>query len=91
MQIGMTQNAREVLVRFQAAVGRGTVNGPYKPRWTKNPRYNFIVGGRKGVIEVMERIAPWLSPPKLEQYRAVRAKVEAILAARKAAKSGSGS
>ena len=87
MQIGMSQNTREVLARFQAAVGLGRVNGPYKPRWVKNSRYTFNVGGHRGVIQVMERLAPWLSAPKLEQYRNVRIKVEEGRAARKAAKS----
>jgi hypothetical protein len=84
MQIGISQNTREVLARFQAAVGLGHVNGPYKSPWAKNPYYTFNLGGHRGVVQVMERLAPWLSLPKLEQYRNVRAKVEMGRAARKA-------
>jgi hypothetical protein len=88
MQIGISQNTRDVLIRFRAAVGRGSVTGPYhKARGgAKNPHYRFSVRG-KGVTETMNRLLEWLSTPKREQYHAVKAKVDAGRAARKARKS----
>lgn len=64
MQISISQNDRTVLDRFARAVGRGHVNGPYKPRGAIRPYYTYAVGGWNGVIEVMDKLSPWLSRVK---------------------------
>ena len=78
MQVGITQKTRDVLDRFQRAVQLGNVNGPYPTKPRGRPQYfSYSVQGRRGVIEVMEKISPWLSQEKLGQYLKVRQRMEA--------------
>lgn len=74
----------EVLERFLAAVGVGTVRGPYGAR----PRWHYVAHGIERVEVMYEAVWPWLGSVKKEQaerkiaeYRAWREEWEAILPA----------
>lgn len=69
LQIGMADRA--TLERFAAAVGHGTVKGPYhsssyKPHHA--PMYRWSVQGRKAEA-VANKLLPFLSPVKSAQVR----------------------
>lgn len=63
--IGITQKERTVLDRFAAAVGAGKVYGPY---CTHNVRFQYHLQGARAVRCVFDRLNPYLSEPKREQF-----------------------
>lgn len=68
--IYVSQNDREVLDRFQAAVGLGKVRGPYRRSKSsykpESPRYIFHTSGAT-TAEVLKLLWPFLSRVKKEQ------------------------
>lgn len=65
----VSQNDRQVLDRFQAAVGVGKVYGPYAARGRKNPQYQFVVSDFPQVQAVVAMLWTWLSPVKRAQAK----------------------
>lgn len=59
----------EPLLRFKEAVGKGVVNGPYKPKTIKSrPYYMWTTAGRHNVYPIILALWPYLSLPKKEQF-----------------------
>lgn len=71
-QSSSSDEAPEVLVRFQRAVGAGKINGPYL-RPNRRPHYRWTLGRRADVIDFYAKLWPFLSGPKKTQaiYRGV--------------------
>lgn len=68
LKLTIGQTDRQVLDRFQKAVGLGRVYGPYptlKPEW--NPIYEYSVQSKGDVEVVVQLLLPYLSPVKKEQ------------------------
>lgn len=57
----------EVLERFRAAVGVGSLTGPYLEA-EKLPLYSWTASSRADVAQTHERIAPWLVGVKRAQF-----------------------
>jgi hypothetical protein len=57
------------LVRFQLAVGAGSVTGPHPPRnpWARLPSYRWELGGHRKVEMVAGILWPWLGSTKRSQ------------------------
>jgi hypothetical protein len=74
--IQIAQNDRSVLVRFQKAVGRGKISGPfqYNPRWS--PHWRLSMSNEADVAETMRMLMPYLSGPKKRQWKAVLAEIK---------------
>jgi hypothetical protein len=74
LHVKVSQKDRRPLERFQAALGMGSITGPYQPGdihcWQK---------GGKGANEALELLWPYLSEPKREQIQRARAIIEADL------------
>ena len=68
VDISVAQVRREPLDRFHAAVGIGTVNGPYAPRSNQQPHFRFNASGRPSVLHIATALWPYLSQPKREQF-----------------------
>jgi hypothetical protein len=70
----LTQIDPQVLQRFAAAVGFGTVLGPYGP-YSHGPKarplYYYNVGGFQKTQAVMAMLWAWLGPVKREQAKRV--------------------
>lgn len=66
----MAQNERDLLDRFQRAVGVGVVRGPYQEKGRKNPRYVFETNLYEQVNIILARLWPYLSEPKKKQANA---------------------
>lgn len=62
----------EVLLRFRAAVGVGTVTGPriVPSPWTRLPQYRWQATGRHVCSAAIKVIWPWLGPVKRAEIRA---------------------
>ncbi|MDP9251589.1 MAG: hypothetical protein M3O80_01170 [Chloroflexota bacterium] len=62
----------EVLVRFRAAVGVGTITGPrmVPSPWSRLPQYCWRATGRHVCTAAIKVIWPWLVPVKRAQIRA---------------------
>lgn len=70
LSIQVSQVHREPLDRFRAAVGVGTVKGPYGPyKTTKQAYFSYSIVG-KNAIEAFGRLRPYLSPIKLREGNA---------------------
>lgn len=71
IKMSVSQNEREPLERFMAAVGEGKIVGPYKGR----PRIHHwnVVGA--GASRTYSRIEPFLSGPKRRQFARVAGEV----------------
>jgi hypothetical protein len=70
IRVTIGQKDREVLDRFQQAVGVGRVNGPYGPYSGNNSCAMFFyqAGGRDATRVVRDLLWPWLSTEKREQF-----------------------
>lgn len=78
VQIG--QNDPRPLDRFARAVGTGQVRGPYGPYLPgRKPQWKFTAYGVEAAA-VMDRLMPYLSGPKQEQYRRALDDKEALVA-----------
>ena len=57
------------LLRFQLAVGAGSITGPHPPRnpWARLPSYRWEVGGHRKVETVAGSLWPWLGSAKRSQ------------------------
>jgi hypothetical protein len=78
LRASIGQNNRESLDRFMAAVDLGKVYGPYLSKGnllSQNVYWNYQLAG-KSVGLLFERLWPWLSEPKQQQYLAARAKFD---------------
>lgn len=68
--VSITQAHREVLDRFRAAVGVGTVHGPYKPRKPGYlPRYSYRAGHLPQTQAICAMLWTWLGTLKREQFK----------------------
>lgn len=65
-RMSINQNDPEVLLRFQDAVGMGTVTGPYE-RTGGNAYWTYAVSGWVKVQAVTAMLWPWLGTLKQEQ------------------------
>lgn len=68
LELTAAQCDRQVLDRLQAALGLGTIGGPYtkkKENWRQS--YLFYVNGFDKTKCAIELLMPWLSPVKKEQ------------------------
>lgn len=69
-RISVGQTDIRPLERFLAAVGAGTINGPYYAGVkNRKPRWDWIARGQDGMA-VCEKLFPYLSEPKQEQMLA---------------------
>ena len=70
------------LVRFQAAVGAGSITGPRPPRnpWARLPSYRWALGGHRKVEMVAGLLWPWLGSAKRMQIEWALSLVHAGLA-----------
>jgi len=76
-QRSMTGRAPEVLVRFLACVGVGTIVGPYDPK-RGNPYYTYRAYGWEKTLHVAKMLWPYLGEVKKAQaLRCLRAYKEA--------------
>ena len=73
LRASVNQIHREVLDRFCAAVELGKVYGPYVGR---NTQWEWQLHGEERVRLLFERLWPWLSSVKREQFLAACAKHE---------------
>lgn len=70
MSIGQVD--REVLERFQAAVGTGKIYGPIKPSKNRGQMwYQFCIDRQSDVKDAMSKIYPYLSSIKRAQANRV--------------------
>lgn len=53
----------EVLIRFQRAVGLGTVKGPDIEEG-KEPLYRWVASSRSDILTTFDVLLPWLGPVK---------------------------
>src|SRR5262245_57487345 len=74
MKVGQTDDARECLLRFQAAVhGLGRIYGPYSnngKNQSRRPYHVWEVAKFETAQAVVAMLWPWLSGPKRRQARA---------------------
>ncbi len=84
LTINISQTHTDVLKRFQAAVGCGSVTGPYKQ---KNPNaqpfYHFNTGSFVDGIKIFKLLKPYLSATKLAQFEAALSEASTYLAERR--------
>lgn len=70
MQVVMSD--REVLERLHAALGAGTIDGPYQQKSSNRPLYRWRhVGGTVAMSQLLRRMEPWLSERRNEQAQAI--------------------
>ena len=69
----------EVLLRFRAAVGVGTVTGPriVPSPWSRLPQYRWQANGRHVCTAAIKVIWPWLGPIKRAEIQAAMAHLDA--------------
>lgn len=69
----------EVLLRFRAAVGVGSVTGPrmVPSPWSRLPQYRWQATGRHVCSAVIKVIWPWLGPVKRAEIRAAMEHLDA--------------
>lgn len=62
----------EILLRFRAVVGVGTISGPrmVPSPWSRLPQYRWQASGRHVVSAAAKAIWPWLGPVKRAEMRA---------------------
>ena len=72
VRLAVAQKERGPLFRFQDAVGTGTINGPYGGGVSY-----WSAGGRLQARAVMEKLWPYLSEPKRDQYLAKKREADA--------------
>lgn len=77
--IRVGQVDRRVLDRFAAAVGVGTIYGPYRLKRSVQSIYVYHAGGFHRTQAVMAMLWRWLSPVKRQQYAASVAAVRGNL------------
>lgn len=66
IQMSLAQNDRRPLDRFAAAVGAGSICGPYQFR-RRNPIYIWRASSKRDVLAVINALWLHLSEPKREQ------------------------
>ena len=69
--VEISQKARFVLDRFKTAIGCiGNVHGPYRRGINGKILiiYHYRASGIERVVRIMNKLVPYLSPVKLEQY-----------------------
>lgn len=74
LQLHITQTDRQVLDRFDEAVGVSGVRGPYMSKGRIKPLFYWRVTGKKAV-EVFESLRPYLSEIKIAQADAALADI----------------
>lgn len=60
----------EVLTRFRAAAGCGTLSGP-ELMHGREPLYKWVASSRGDIEKVFQAIRPWLGPVKIRQFELV--------------------
>ena len=66
--LAITMTDREPLERFQAALGLGTLLGPYQPKGPRRkPIWRWTCNGYEKLQVVYEAFKDWLSPRRLAQ------------------------
>lgn len=70
-RIAITQCDPGVLERFKDSVEIGTISGPYSnsKNPNANPQWSYSAWGNEA-IEAMDKLIPYLSPVKTEQWKA---------------------
>jgi hypothetical protein len=66
--VAISQNDTEVLERFRAAVGLGSITGPVSYKDKTLPMYQLRIGSYPEVVKVKELLWPFLSSKKKEQF-----------------------
>jgi hypothetical protein len=73
----VTMADRDVLERFERAVGVGRINGPYGPYGkSRKVQYEWSLYTRDGIATLLARMRPWLSARRLAQAERVYIVVE---------------
>ena len=73
----------EVLLRFQAALGAGSISGPRAQRnsWSRLPQYRWQLGGRHKVSAVVAALWPHLRAVNRVRFQSMRTILDAELEA----------
>jgi len=77
LSLSVSQTDRELLERFQEAVGVGKINGPYHNGSGRKPKYQWEVGKRPGVNQVIKVLISRISHVKRLQIQKALALVDA--------------
>ena len=66
--LAIAQLERATLVRFRAAVGAGTITGPYKYKTNQRPYYKWFSGAKADVEKVRTAMWPFLGNVKRRAF-----------------------